>query len=191
MARTGLAIKIMGGLGALWLVFIIISASQPHRAGGSLSAQDAMAALVGFEPAFPPRPNPPMTVVGEEGREVSLDRLATPVLVTLIIPSRCRGCDEVIERLQTASSLAPSVQEGRAKLTVLYISLREEVGPGPEGWTILLDPDGKFDSYIGRTANSSMLVIYTKDRGEVGRVTADAPWTAEALAQFIEVLAAR
>ncbi len=190
MARTGLAIKIMGGLGALWLVFVIISASQPPRDRGALSTKEAMGALVGFEAAFPPRPIPPMRAVGEDELEVSLKSLATPVLVTLFIPGRCPGCGDAIEKLQAASSLSPAAERGRANLTVLYVSPRAEADPPPQGGTILLDTDGRFDSYIGGSTRSPMLVIYTKERGEVGRITGNAPWTAEALAQFVEALAA-
>ncbi|MEM9421685.1 MAG: hypothetical protein AAF986_04115 [Pseudomonadota bacterium] len=187
--RSGFWMKVMGGLGALWLLYVLVSASQPYNSDApTLSTKEAMAAIAGFDEAFPPRPLPPMTFDNVAGSS-TLHDLATPILVTLFIPPRCNGCAMAIEKLTTTAALTHELLEkDKLHLTILYI--RQATVPQPPTPAIftLADPKGKFSRYINTKSLDPTLVVYYRDRGEVGRLTDGTSWDPVDLAALLQTL---
>lgn len=196
MQVSGL-MKIMGAIGAIWLLVILFSAARTPTTQ-SVSVEAAMARFAAFEMAFPPRPLPPMTAQahsptdGEMGAgapqrdRVSLSDLSGPLILVHFLPARCATCPAPGPVM---ADLSARFSDGQLSLVVIALDGRADGADLPPGVVHLRDTSQQFAAYARPRAGHPLTVLYRQGHGEIGRTEHIAPWgTAPGLALLATLL---
>ncbi|MEM9989335.1 MAG: hypothetical protein AAF723_07425 [Pseudomonadota bacterium] len=183
LLATRMLIRVMGGLGLLWLGYIMLSASFSGGGPKEVSLERLATRVEGFALAFPPRPIPPMPVQGANG-PVTLNDIEGKIIITHFRPVNCgTRCDAALEALyeQTEAITGPQV-------SLVSITLSEKVSTLPVPVPSYADPQGLYRDYVG---TGPMTVIYQPGWGEIGRDNGQTNWGSPAATRFLEALAIR
>ncbi|WOI53097.1 hypothetical protein [Parvularcula sp. LCG005] len=176
LLTRGTLIRVMGAIAGLWIVIILVIASQsPDTA--AVSAGGDVRPPKGFELAFPPRPVPAMTLTDGD-RAVSLRSLAGQRLLVQFSPSPCEGCEEagrdLLDLRQTFDQDA------------LRVAVVTQIRPAAPVFGTFHDADGQMTTYIGRNAAKPVTILYDPTANcEIGRIVGVVDWQSEAVKRFL------
>ncbi|MEM6649903.1 MAG: hypothetical protein AAF603_06605 [Pseudomonadota bacterium] len=176
LLTTRILIRIMGGLGGLWLIYILFSASLSNSGPQTISLERAAARVDGFALAFPPRPLPPMPISGTEG-VMTLAEIEGQTLIVQFRPVNCGPpCEAPLAALQQHLSEVPPL---KAQVITVTLSTQIESAPDIPSFS---DPSGQYRDYVGTPPK---IIIYQKDRGEIGRDDGTTDWASPQAERFL------
>ena len=188
-----------GSIGALWLLWVGISAMIPQGGKPVVSNGAPAEVLVGefsdFELAFPPRGRPFNQFV-KDGKKVSLKDFHGKVVLVNLWATWCGPC---VDELPSLNRL--QAEMGGDDFTVVAIAAEarmEERGPAffdrlnIENLELFHDPSLDFTRAMGGNMSLPLTIIYDAKGNEVGRFTGAAHWdSAEAKALLRAVIEGR
>lgn len=186
---------ILGGIGVVFLLYVIVSASVQPQTGGPVARTDTngrapaslerfvTGAMADFTLAFPPRGMPAAPFEGPDGERLTLDDFTGRVVLVNFWATWCAPC---LKELPSLDTLQGAFAEDEFKIIAVAADPR-----GPKvaaeylarldiaNLDLYADPALRLASAAGGAAVLPVSILFGADGQEIGRLTGEADWASE------------
>lgn len=188
---------VWGGIGALFLAFILINAMVPKSSGPAGHADIARNLLKGemaaFTPAFPPREAPVTPFTGPNGETALRDFRGEVVLVNLW----ATWCAPCLEEMPSLNALQKQFEGEDFRIVAIAAEPRAEEkalrffeAHGIDALELYSDPTLGFAMNMGGADRLPLSVLYDRRGREIGRLMGSADWQSPEAAALIRAVLA-